>query len=67
MENEGRHETNLIGAIETFLDDLSDRSLLYSNNIKGKSPGEEEGDQGISSNSSVGQSTEDELNIQTDC
>ena len=36
QSNEGKHETSLIGAIETFPDDLSKPSLLYSNNSKGR-------------------------------
>ena len=66
QSNEGKHETSVIGAIETFPDDRSKLSLLYSNNSKEKSPGEE-GDQNKLSNSSVGQSTEKQLNSQTDC
>ena len=66
QSNEGKHETSLIGAIETFPDDRSKLSLLYSNNSKEKSPGEE-GDQNRLSKSSVGKPTEKLLNSQTDC
>ena len=66
QSNEGKHETSVIGAIETFPDDLSKPFLLYSNNSKEKSP-REEGDQNILSKSSVGKPTEKQLNSQTDC
>ena len=66
QSNEGKHETSVIGAIETFPDDLSKPFLLYSNNSKEKSP-REEGDQNILSKSSVGKPTEKLLNSQTDC
>ena len=62
--NEGRNEICLIGAIETFSNNLSKLSLLFKQH-KGISPGE--GIQDNFYNSSVGQSTEEELNSQTDC
>ena len=36
QSNEEKHETSVIGAIETFPDDRSKLSLLYSNNSKGR-------------------------------
>ena len=63
-----QNETCFISAIETFPDDFSKRSLLNSINSKRRSSKEiGEGDHNRLSKVSVSQSTEEDLNSQTDC